>query len=98
MKTVIGLALALALLAGPAAAAWADGGGPWALRQNRFDRQWNSWGRRDHGLHRGGFRGPGVVVAPPPVFVAPAPRAFWVPGGWAWSGFGWVWMPGHWAR
>ncbi len=27
----------------------------------------------------------------------PQPSPVWVPGTWAWNGFGWVWVPGYWA-
>ena len=49
---------------------------------------WRSWGVRSELPHRvgtphfhDGFRRPVQV---------------WVPGQWAWNGYGWVWYPGHW--
>jgi len=37
---------------------------------------------------------PVVVFPHAPVFVAP--RRAWVPGFYAWTGYYWVWVPGHW--
>ncbi len=43
------------------------------------------------------FSSPGVIrphaVSP---FVVGTPQPVWVAGFWAWDGFGWVWVPGHW--
>ena len=46
---------------------------------------------------------PTATVPPPPttvvtdaVVVSPGPDYVWVNGCWAWDGFRWVWMPGHW--
>ncbi len=53
---------------------------------------------------------PPKVVAPGKVFVGPGVRRFrvhdgfvapgvvFVPDHWAWDGFRWVWVPGHWSR
>jgi hypothetical protein len=32
-----------------------------------------------------------------PAWSVVVPRAFWMPGFWAWGWAGWVWVPGHWA-
>lgn len=53
---------------------------------------------------------PPKVVAPGKVFVGPGARRFhshdgfvapggvFVPDHWAWDGFRWVWVPGHWSH
>ena len=39
---------------------------------------------------------PGVVVAAPGVVGAPVTQPVWFRGQWAWNGYTWVWIPGHW--
>jgi hypothetical protein len=54
---------------------------------------WSAWGRPAPGQRPSVSR----VVPGAPRAVAPAPRAVWVQGFWAWNGFAWVWVPPHWS-
>ncbi len=68
----------------------------------------HSFGRFGH-PHPGFRARPGsVIVVPGGTVFVPAPHGVkkghgffpigpvWIPGRWAWNGFGWVWVPGHW--
>lgn len=101
------VAAGMALMPWPPAAR-AHHGGPHPGAPSVFPRlvdPWSHWGRPSHQppATRGhGFRHPRGTVKPHgfkgSVIVAPAPRAAWVQPHWAWNGFGWVWVPGHWVR
>ena len=39
---------------------------------------------------------PGVVAAAPGVVGTPVAQPVWFRGQWAWNGYAWVWIPGHW--
>lgn len=78
---------------------WERGSDGWRHDRDRDSRRgWagSGWGRRDDwGPHRGwgyhdrhyrGYHGYGWA-RPGPVFI---------PGQWAWTGWGWAWVPGHW--
>jgi hypothetical protein len=84
----IGVAVALALMAGPVEAG--DLSRP-SVFPHPVD-PWSHWGRA---------QAP-VVIAPPRV-IAPHRGAFvhqhaWAPGYWAWTGFNWVWILGYWVQ
>jgi hypothetical protein len=95
-------ALGVAAGSGPASA---DGG--WR-RPSVFPQPsdpWRAWGHtRVDRSHPKFHHGKTVIVAPRAhPFLAPRPvvivrqaSPLWVPGYWAWNGFGWVWMPGYW--
>jgi hypothetical protein len=59
---------------------------------------------RGHGFQRRGFRrfqhrpffyfgAPGFI---PGLGIGPGPG--WIGGHWQWTDWGWIWVPGHWAR
>lgn len=65
-------------------------------------------GFRHHHGFKHGF-GPPVIVVVPPRVMTPgkvvvghdgfvAPGGVFVPDHWAWDGFRWVWVPGHWSH
>ena len=90
MKALLVIAaLAAAALTLPATPVWAwdrDGSRPSVFP--RPSDPWRHWG-------------PTVIVSPRAVGVVPNPGAFvkqpvWIQPFWAWNGFRWVWVPGHW--
>ena len=46
------------------------------------NRYWSQWGARPAPEVHRGFH--------------PRRQAFWIPDQWAWNGWRWVWVPGHW--
>ena len=82
---------ALALTATPVSA-WDSDGRPQLSVFPRPSDPWSHWGRAHP---------PAVIVSPRAVGVVPHPGAFvkqpvWIQPFWAWNGFRWVWVPGHW--
>jgi hypothetical protein len=85
----IAFAIATVLTLGAGAPAWSS---------DRID-PWRAWGlqnraHRPHHIHP--HAAPRAVIVVPQSHVV-VPRAFWMPGFWAWGWAGWVWVPGHWA-
>lgn len=86
MKALLVIAAALTLTATPV---WA---GDWTSVFPRPADPWRHWGPAS---------APTVIVSPRAVGVVPHPGAFvkqpvWIQPFWAWNGYGWVWVPGHW--
>ena len=110
LPRAIGLVvLALALAAAATLAqrphrAWAShGGSHFSAAESVFPKPvdpWRHWGKAPHHKHR--FTHPHGSFHSHPfkrrVIITPVPRAVWVNGYWAWNGFGWVWVPGHWVH
>jgi hypothetical protein len=93
----IAFAIATVLTLGAGAPAWSsDRIDPWRAwgLQNRAHRPHHIHPHRPHHVHP--HAAPRAVIVVPQSHVV-VPRAFWMPGFWAWSWAGWVWVPGHWA-
>jgi hypothetical protein len=102
MKTafVLGLALALGILLAASPAPAFDPSKQGALRIPVDP--WAHWPPRQqthhfhgHQFHGHKFHGgtSTLIVVPG---ATPVPNTVWVPAQWAWTGFRWVWVPGHW--
>lgn len=59
-----------------------------------FARQWHPQAQRSRVVAPAvGFGAPAMVRDAP----GPVQQPVWVDPGWAWDGWQWVWIPGHWA-
>jgi len=96
MKRLLALVLGMTVVAGVAVAPASAGqlvGQPSVFRT--YQDPWANWPPR-HPHTTLFVTAPGTVVVSPGVVGTPVAQPVWFRGQWAWNGFGWVWIPGHW--
>ncbi len=96
MKRLVALALGMAVMVGVAVAPASAGQfGSQVSVFPTYRDPWASWGRHPHTTVV--VPAPGVVAVTRGVVGTPVvAQPLWFPDQWAWNGFGWVWIPGHW--